>query len=85
MRSDDLWDELKALSTEPKGPIKPTGRSKKNVRRAKLRAIQSCKSKRGFKSEKAARKALRAKRAGFRARIYLCEPCGHYHIANRDK
>lgn len=39
--------------------------------------------KRAYRSARAAKAAHR--KAHFRIRVYLCEDCGHYHVAAAEK
>lgn len=72
----ELWEELKKLAV----PAKHFSPRKWNPRQA-----PNCDDKKSFRSKKHARDILQDKRAGFRAKIYKCENCDTWHIANRDK
>lgn len=71
----ELWEELKKLSVPRKEPKEPKSNATRFL----------CEDKKAYSSKSRARSALRAVRAGFRAKIYKCEVCGEFHIANRDK
>lgn len=45
--------------------------------------VETACRKRGYRSQEAGRRALRL--AGFRARVYYCFDCAHWHITNQEK